>query len=106
MTPPAIAAGKAIIARRFNSGVRRGRCGTMRNPARDAAIQTSTSCATPASGTPQASAMPISAPNAAPVSMAITNMMLSTTGAAAAAVNRPSAFNTPDSSAAREMNRI
>ena len=33
-------------------------------------------------------------------------MTFSTTGAAAAAMKRPVAFSTPDTSAAREMNRI
>ena len=91
-------------------------------PARLAAHHTSASCAMPAIGTDRASVLPIcrpralsmprpnasdpSRPRAAPTSTAMIKMMFSTTGAAAAAIKRPVAFNTPDTSAASEMKRI
>jgi hypothetical protein len=75
----------------------------MRSPARVAACQTSVSCATPATGMVQTTARTTSVPRyIAPVIAPISNTLRST-GAAAAAPNRPAAFSTPENSAASEM---
>ena len=88
------------------SGVSRGRRGRSRNPARDAATQSRANCATPATGTAQISQVPKSPPTQLAVNMEATRMTFRSTGAAAAATNRPVALSTPESSAASEMKRI
>ena len=95
-----------MTARRFRSGVRRGQVKVKVNPARWAATQTRANWATPATGTAQAKASPTSHPIRTAPTMARMKRTLSRTGAAAAATNRPVAFNRPDSKAARDMNRI
>ena len=94
------------MASRFSAGVQRGRTGRRVIPARRAAITTNVSWAMPATGTPHASAMPMSPPRQATTLIAAIRTMFSSTGAAAAAQKRPSAFRTPLASAASEMNRI
>ena len=78
----------------------------MRSPARSAAIQTSPSCAAPANGTVHTSARIADPPTSQATAMAAASMTFSSTGAAAAAANRPAALSAPEASAASEMNRM
>jgi len=123
MTPPAKAAGAAMMASRLSSGVRRGRrLKPSVKPARFAAHQNQRQLRDPRERDRQrqriadlqpkrlvdahAIASDPSRPRAAPISTAMMKTMFSTTGAAAAAINRPVAFSTPDTRAAREMNKM
>ena len=84
----------------------RGIRGTRENPARYAATQTNESCAIPANGTLQASANPIFHPIQLATKSAAIKHKFRSIGAAAAAINFPAEFSTPDIKAAREINKI
>src|SRR6056297_946831 len=106
MTPPARAAGMATTTRRFISGDHLGQLGRRCTPARSAATQTNTSCASPANGTVQTSQRITSPPIYAAQAIDIQTKIFKSTGAAAAAAKRPVALRTPENKAVIEIRRM
>ena len=103
VTPAPNMPGSILRSTAFSAAERRGSAGRSPIPACAAAHQTSPSCTAPDAVTPQASAWAgVATKGASPTSAAI-DRMLKKTGAAAAAVNRPMAFSTPETRAVRQM---
>ena len=103
MTPAPSSPGTILRSTNVSAAERRGSTGRTTIPACAAAHQTSANCTMPETITPQASAWAGVAVKGESAKSAPMENRLKNTGAAAAAVKRPMEFNTPETSAVRQM---